>query len=211
MPNPSTKLIYIMDPMCSWCWAFTQPLADWRKKHLDLTCDYIVGGLAPDSDQPMSQEMQQSIARIWHQIESQTGARFNHDFWNLNTPRRSTYPACRAVISAGNHVEQGREKMSYAIQTAYYQQAKNPSDLDVLLECAIHIGLSESDFLKDMASDDVQNQLANELEAVSRLGVGGFPALLLVTENGYEPLSLGYSSAEKLETRFQRLVQTGLS
>jgi len=52
-----TSLYYIHDPMCSWCWAFRPA---WEKiktsvlsSYTDCSVEYVLGGLAPDSDQPM--------------------------------------------------------------------------------------------------------------------------------------------------------------
>ncbi|GAM76629.1 thioredoxin [Vibrio ishigakensis] len=52
--------------------------------------------LAPDSDEPMPMEMRAAIESYWERISGLLGTEFNHDFWRNNTPRRSTYPACRA-------------------------------------------------------------------------------------------------------------------
>ena len=65
-----------------------------------LSIEYKVGGLAPDSDEPMPLDMQQFLQQTWHRIEQQLGTKFNHDFWHTAQPRRSTYPACRAVLVA---------------------------------------------------------------------------------------------------------------
>jgi putative protein-disulfide isomerase len=55
-------LYYFHDPMCSWCWAF-RPL--WNEILTGLPENVIVqrilGGLAPDTDQPMPIEMQIQI------------------------------------------------------------------------------------------------------------------------------------------------------
>lgn len=55
-------LYYIHDPMCSWCWGFT-PI--WQKIRAQLPADlpvvYLLGGLAPDSDDPMPQSMQATL------------------------------------------------------------------------------------------------------------------------------------------------------
>lgn len=56
------KLIYVMDPMCSWCYAFSLELEEFLTKHSNLEIDYIMGGLAPDSDIPMADEMRKAIA-----------------------------------------------------------------------------------------------------------------------------------------------------
>ncbi len=52
-------LYYIHDPMCSWCWAFR---SSWRevqsKLPAHITVEYVLGGFAKDTDQPMPVEMQ---------------------------------------------------------------------------------------------------------------------------------------------------------
>ncbi|MCV5276703.1 hypothetical protein OFC49_38835, partial [Escherichia coli] len=63
--------------------------------------EYVVGGLAPDTNLPMPPEMQQKLEGIWKQIETQLGTKFNYDFWKLCTPVRSMYQSCLAVIAAG--------------------------------------------------------------------------------------------------------------
>ena len=150
--NNSSKptLYYVYDPMCSWCWGYA---ATWHKLRTALAesginVEYKLGGLAPDSNEPMQQEMQTFLEQTWHKINAQLGTEFNYDFWQNCQPRRSTYPACRAVLIAR---EQGLEQaMLEGIQTAYYLEAKNPSDLDTLTAIATKIGLNNAEFVKLM-------------------------------------------------------------
>jgi len=59
-------LYYIHDPMCSWCWGFEKT---WEqvKKALpdDINIQHILGGLAPDSSEIMSNEMREYIQKNW--------------------------------------------------------------------------------------------------------------------------------------------------
>ena len=200
----ASSLIYVMDPMCSWCWAFSTPLTSFLERHPELPIQYVMGGLAPDSDEPMDLSMRSKLQSIWHHIEENTGTEFNHQFWKVNTPRRSTYPACRAVIAAGMLEPDSIAKMITAIQHAYYLNAKNPSDIAVLVECAELIGLDAETFKRLMTSDEINEELSQHLNASRNLGVGGFPALLLDDGTQLTPLALGYSTLEKLEARFAR-------
>ena len=191
-----------MDPMCSWCWAFAKPLARFLERHPELPIQYVMGGLAPDSDEPMDLSMRSKLQSIWHHIEESTGTEFNHQFWSQNSPRRSTYPACRAVIAAAQLEPDSIAKMITAIQHAYYLNAKNPSDIDVLVECANSIDLDADAFKHLMTSDEIDEKLSEHLNASRNLGVSGFPALLLDDGTQLTPLALGYSTLEKLEARF---------
>lgn len=200
------KLIYLMDPMCSWCWAFREPLAAFMENHPELELNLLMGGLAPDNDQPMPYEQQQKIQAIWYHIEKLTGTQFNHDFWTKNLPKRSTYPACRAVLTAkliGG--EKAELDMAEAIQKAFYLRAMNPSESSTLIKLAEEIGLERGQFEPIYFSYDVVTLFTRQLEESRRLGVGGFPALLVQTADGLEPLTLGYTDLNKLEQRYKQM------
>jgi len=65
----------------------------------------LVSGLAPDTLGIMPIELQKNIQQTWLRIEQTVpNIQFNHDFWIINTPIRSTYPACRTVLAAKNKV-----------------------------------------------------------------------------------------------------------
>ena len=194
------RLSYVYDPMCSWCWAFN---AVWQEildgLPADIEVRYLLGGLAPDSDQPMPAQMQQSIKAYWQQIQRQLPAtEFNYAFWDECQPRRSTYPACRAVIAARQQDPQAEPAMLLAIQQAYYLQAKNPSDEAVLIECAADIGLNTRLFAASLRQPQTQLQLLDELSLVRTLGVSSFPSLLLQQQTKTELLSYDYRDPEVL-------------
>lgn len=189
------KLYYVYDPMCSWCWGY-KPV--WQKISQQLESkieiQYVLGGLAPDSDQPMPEEMQRQIASYWKKIEDFLGTEFNYDFWQKNTPRRSTYPSCRAVLAAR---KQGAEQaMLSAIQYAYYLEARNPSDDEVLLSLAANIGLDAAKFEVDFFSAELNKEFLQELEFARRIGGNSFPSLFVATEQGIVELQVDYQSAE---------------
>lgn len=187
-------LYYFHDPMCSWCWAF-RPL--WNEILTSLPenviAQRILGGLAPDTDQPMPLEMQTKLMGIWQKIQQVVpGTEFNFDFWEKCSPRRSTYQACRAVIAARNQDPAYEEKMILAIQQAYYLEAKNPADLSTLIELADQMGLDHELFIADIKSSAVNQALMQEIEFMQRLGVKGFPTLLLEKEGKFTNITNDY-------------------
>ena len=190
----NATLYYVHDPMCSWCWAYRPTWSVVRAELANLVAvDYVLGGLAADTTQPMSSQMQQSIQAIWHRIETQLGTPFNHDFWRDCQPRRSTHLACRAVISADR---QGcAEGMIESIQRAYYLNAKNPSDYPVLLSLAKEQCLDIVQFEADINSEIVQSELDSQIQFSKRLPIRGFPSLVLkIAPDQYLPVLLDYSN-----------------
>ena len=185
------KLIYVYDPMCSWCWGFRET---WLKLQAaigdKLAIEYKVGGLAPDSDEPMRKEMQQFLQQTWQRIELQLGTTFNHEFWHTAQPRRSTYPACRAVLVARQQNKE--QEMLYAIQKAYYLDAQNPSDISTLASLAEQIGLEKNAFLKEIESEKINSLLMDEINQARSLPIQGFPSLVLENKGLYAAVPVNY-------------------
>lgn len=188
-------LLYVHDPMCSWCWGFDPVLKRLLASLPEaFAVRRLLGGLAPDSDAAMPQEMRDYVQGQWRQVQQRIpGTVFNYDFWTRCRPRRSTYPACRAVISARRQGAENDERMTRAIQRAYYTQARNPSDEQTLLELAGEIGLDVARFAGDLASDETDSLLKREIEQARSLGVAGFPSLLLLDRDVRVPVPVNYT------------------
>lgn len=199
------RFLYVMDPMCSWCWAFAPVIDQLHSTYPDIPLDTVMGGLAPDSDAPMPPDLQQMISTTWRRIEQQTGTRFNHTFWQNCTPRRSTYPACRAVISAEQQIAGSSKAMIRAIQQAYYLQAKNPSDADTLIQLAESLGLDRAAFTTQLYSEETEQLLQQHLALAAQIGASGFPSLYLATDDDkLIPISLGYSDWTQIQKNLGR-------
>lgn len=200
------RFIYVMDPMCAWCYAFQPELERFLSQHKNIDVEWVMGGLAPDTSEPMADELKQTIASYWHQIESRSQASFNHEYWQLNTPYRATYQACRAVIAAEQLKAGTSERMVKEIQSAYYQQAKNPS-LDVTLQtCARKIGLDDKVFTDALNSPQTEQRLQQHLGLTQHLRVGGFPALFYIDdESRAHAMTLGFCETANLVQRFNQV------
>lgn len=187
----TSTLFYVHDPMCSWCWGHRP---QWQKLQASLPKSVVVknlvGGLAPDSDEIMAQAQQQAIAGYWKNIQNLLGTEFNHDFWRDNKPRRSTYPACRAVIAA--RWQNREEDMINALQEAYYLRAKNPSDVAVHLDLASELGLNLEQFSTDLASQKLQVAFNEELQFACSLPIQGFPSMVLLHNEEAYVIPLDY-------------------
>ena len=186
--------------MCSWCWGF-----ETTKKQLfsslpeALGVHRLLGGLAADTDQPMPGDMQLHLQKTWHHIEEKIpGVRFNFDFWHHCQPRRSTYPACRAVIAARQQGSEYDEVMTAGIQRAYYQQARNPSENETLMEIAEEIDLNAARFSRDLHADTTEQALLKEIRLSRTLQADSFPSLVLQIDDATWPIAIDYLDASPM-------------
>jgi putative protein-disulfide isomerase len=191
----SPRFFYVHDPMCSWCWAH-RPVWDQLQAALSPVIDvqYLMGGLAPDCQQAMPLQQQETIKGYWQKIQTMFGTEFNFSFWTENAPRRSTYPACRAVIAA--RWQQAELAMIDAIQNAYYLRAMNPSDVSTHVRLAGELALDVEKFSVDLESDALETAFQRELAYVRSLPVNGFPSMVLVVDGRATAVPLDYRNHE---------------
>ncbi len=201
------QLFYIMDPMCSWCWAFSPSIDAIKEHYPQLSITYLLGGLAEDSDQPMPEEQRDYIQSIWQSIEAKTGTQFNYEFWTRCEPRRSTWPACRAVITAEALAPGSAAAMTRAIQLAYYLNAQNPSNDETLIGAAKHIGLEADAFQLLLHSPESKSLLDQHRALGQKMDANGFPALRLVVNDQVFRVSDGYMPEDKTISILRGLIE----
>ena len=143
--------------------------------------------------------MQEMLKQAWQRIEQVVpGKQFNFDFWTKCAPRRSTYPACRAVIAAREQGEEFDQRMTAQIQQAYYQQARNPSDNQTLIELAAELGLDIDRFEEQLLAEATQQKLLDEIATARSMRINGFPSVVVEDQNGLRRIATNYTDASAM-------------
>ena len=203
-------LIYVADPMCSWCWGFAPVLEEVCAALPAAGFELVLGGLAPDDDAPMDEATRRYVQGAWDAVEARTGARFNRDFWTRCAPRRSTWPACRAVLVAEELAPGSGGALFRALQRAYYLEARNPSEPDTLRAVfgEVVAGADLEAFAAALDGEPARAELTRHLRRRDELGAPSFPTLLLAREGGVHLLARGYAPAPAV---LERLRETAAS
>lgn len=205
----SQRLIYIMDPMCSWCWGFA-PVIDAVRAHFpDLPLYLVAGGLRPGVTDPMQDAARQALAEHWSAVAQASGQ-------SLLTPEAlppgfiyNTEPACRALVVARELNPALVWSLVKAIQHAFYAQAKDVTQCSVLADLAEQAGYSRVKFSKAFIADPAHAAVAADFRWVEHLGISGFPTLLAERNGMLALLANGYQPAEVVLPLLQRWVEAG--
>ena len=191
--------------MCSWCWAFGPALRAVESGLPEgIRLIRVLGGLAPDTEEPMPPAMRERLQEIWRAIQVRVpGTRFNFRYWEVCTPRRSTHRACRAVIAASRQGDHERTMID-AIQRAYYLRALNPSDRSTLITLAGELGLDVDCFERALDHPDTQSELEQQIAFGREHGVRGFPTLLLETAGAWQTIEIDPNQPEVILAQLPR-------
>ena len=202
-----SQLYYVGDPMCSWCWGFRPVLREIVSVLPEsVPVVYVMGGLAKDSDAPMPEATRAYVQRNWRDVAATTGAEFNWDFWRKCKPRRSTYPACRAVLAARAQREDAVPELFDAIQSAYYREARNPSDIETLTAVAGSLSppLDMGRFERDIRSPEIEADLQAGFNLRRALGVREFPSVVVRHGDAQTDVVRGWANAETAMAKLEK-------
>lgn len=193
----SARLIYVMDPMCSWCWGFA-PVADalvQQAKVAGVSLHLVMGGLRSEST-PLEASKRRYILEHWQAVEEATGQTFQREGALPEGFVYDTTPACLAVTSARSLDPQRAWELVKLIQQAFYAQGRDVTRPSILAELAEQAGLSRQQFADAFDSVEQQTATAADFAWSQDLGIAGFPTLLAerngqlaLLTNGYQPLS----------------------
>jgi putative protein-disulfide isomerase len=154
----------------------------------------------------MPEAQREAISGYWKKIESLLNVPFNYEFWTQNIPRRSTYPACRAVIAA--RWQKAERPMITALQEAYYLRALNPSDTETHVQLASEIGLDVDRFGQDLVSEVLEQAFQDELAFAHSLPIQGFPSMVLIHQGEVFPIALDYRNYEGALSQVREILES---
>ena len=195
------EIIYIGDPMCSWCYGFA-PV----KRKLEEQCEgraetsLIVGGLHIDWTKPQDDARKQFLREHWIEIGARSGQPFKFDILERNDFVYNTEASCRAVVTAREmDGEKAALEFFTKVQNAFYSENQDITQDDVLLSLADGFGLESNRFAERFNSEAMRQKTVNDFDFARRLGVSGFPTVVVKDSLGYRYLTIGYQEFEVLE------------
>lgn len=192
----SSRLIYVMDPMCSWCWGFApvvQALIE-QAQARGVSADLVVGGLRQERI-AMDQAARDRTASYWHAVHEASGQPFNFEAGLPEGLIYDTEPACRALVAARDLDAEAAWRLTGLIQQAFYVEGRDVTLVPALVDLAETAGIPRIEFADRFDSQAVRDATAADFAWSRNLGIAGFPTLLaehdgqlaLVT-NGFQPI-----------------------
>ena len=205
----SQRLIYVMDPMCSWCWGFAPVIDAIQQAFAQVPLHLVAGGLRPGVADPMADAARQALAEHWQAVKASTGQ-------PLLTPDAlpagfiyNTEPACRALVVA-RELDAGRVwDLVKAMQYAFYAQAQDVTQCTALADLAGQAGYDRDRFSKAFVAEVAQHTVTADFTWAANLGISGFPTLLAERNGMLALLCQGYQPADRIMPLLQRWVEAG--
>ena len=195
------ELIYIGDPMCSWCWGFAPVLDQILEKYGDqLSFRLIVGGLRPGQFAEVTDDrMKQFLREHWQHVHEASGQPFNLEFFERTDFLYDTEPPARALITMRQLSPSHEWRFFKFLQHAFYAENIDLKQQESCTPFLQQHKLEEKNFLKLLISEATQKATYVDFAASRNLGVTGFPTVLVKSNHDLHFLTRGYQPFERLE------------
>ena len=203
MADTIAGLIYVGDPMCSWCWGFAPEIEDLAG---EWSVEVVLGGLRPG---PMAQVLDERMATFlrheWTEIGQTTGQPFDTRF--LDRRDGWVYDTESAAIAVTGVRELDPERaLDYFtdVQHAFYAESRDVTDLDVLADIATGHGVDRDVIRSLMEGDTAKKRAWADFSRARNWGISGFPTLVGELDDGrLALLARGWAKADVIRQRIQ--------
>lgn len=205
----SQRLIYVMDPMCSWCWGFAPVIEQIQELAPDLPVHLVAGGLRPGRGETLNDGARAALAEHWQAVAAVSGQPFSTPDDLPAGFRYNTEPVCRALI-VGRELDIDRLwSLISLIQSAFYTQAADVGLVPILMDLAEQAGYDRKAFCQAYDAEMTRAALAADISWTRDLGIAGFPTLLAQRDGALALLTNGYQAADAVLPLFERWLAAG--
>ena len=198
-------LLYIADPLCSWCYGFGPELGKLIGRHPDARVDLVMGGLRPFNREPMSEPFKAMLREHWGHVAQASGLPFDAAVLERDGWAYDTEPACRAVVVARGLEASRALGYMKSIQSAFYRDARDVTRADVLADIAADSGYDRAQFMQLLESDFAREQTRADFATTQSLGVNGFPTLGVAYGAQVYLVTSGFVTDDVLEHRLEEI------
>lgn len=200
------KIIYVGDPVCAWCFAFTDIFEKIRNQFKDqVDFSYIMGGLVIDKEICLDEKLKNILKKNWKQIETKTG-KYIEACDIIDEAKKIPYKSDPACIGFAC-VKSVDEEMAYTfyknLHKSFYEGLTDISTTENLCNLAVNSGMDESDFMDRFSKEKFKEIAFDDMAKARQLGVQAFPALVLMDESGTSVLNQGFKNYSLLKMQIE--------
>ena len=193
-----SKLIYVGDPMCSWCYGISEELAA-VKTHFSESLDFemVMGGLRPYNTETMS-DLKSFLTHHWEDVHSRSGQEFSYEILDNTEITYDTEPPSRASIVV-RQLDASKEYSFFkGIQKLFYLENKNMHLVESYHGLLEQLGIDITEFDRLFHSDEMKEKTKQDFQRSANLSVSSFPTVILKKDGEYFVVARGYATQEQM-------------
>jgi len=201
------EIIYVGDPMCSWCWGISPALNRLERAAATNGIDYriVLGGLRPDDSQEWTDEFRGFIKHHWEEVSKRSGQPFGTSLFDREEFNYNTEPSCRAVVTA-RHLDPALESLFFEMtQHHFYVRNEDPNETSFYEPICRTLDLDFARFTALFNSPKIKAETLADFQTNRQWGVTGYPTVIYRDGEKLYAIARGYAEFEQMWEAVQEL------
>ena len=197
---PKKQLIFVTDPMCSWCWGMTADFERARDLLKDeVQFDLMLGGINTHGTQPIGDYGRRFLMRLWREVEATTGQTFGYVLPESYV--HNSVSCCLAIEAVRECLESPPFEFLAELQRLFFTEGVDITSFERLKEVAAGFGVSGDEFDQHVHAPRTLEKIRFQFNHAQSFGTQALPSLLIADqESKMSLLAGGYVDAEMLQT-----------
>ncbi len=199
-------VIYVGDPMCSWCWGMSPAIAQLQRHcvRVGLPFSIVTGGLRAGGGDAWDKKFRTFLREHWQEIGDRTGQPFRFRLLDRDHFNYDTEPACRAIVVARGLLQGGDADGSrifsffQSVQEKFYVVNEDPGAPEFYRDLCKRVGLDYARFRTCFEGEDATMRAREDFALSKSWAVRGFPSVVFRHGSEHNITAYGYVSAEEL-------------
>lgn len=180
------KIIYFMDILCPWCYAFADNFSKAMDKHRDdFEFEIVPGGMIKEAGLIINPKTEKSLLSGVNYISEKTGVEFGEAYKKMlkdHGKKLSSITSSRALLALKELAADKAFDFAHIIQKNHFIEGIDPSDKEILADEAEKLGVNKKEFLKLLDSALIEKKTNKCFEMVERWQVKLYPSLYAYDE-----------------------------
>lgn len=206
--NDSSEIIYVGDPMCSWCWGISNHLHELKSHFSAYKFSIVLGGLRPGGGEPWDDNFKSFLMHHWQEVTARSGQPFGYKLFDRGNFNYDTEPPCRAVVVAKKWLGEDVLAFYEAVSRKFYVDNEDPGTPSFYQSICEKFEIPFDDFLKAFNSEDAKYQTKQDFLLNRQWGVRGYPTVLFKYQDQLYQINHGYAEFESMKGVIEKVVSS---
>ena len=203
------QIHHFFDPLCGWCWGFSQTFLNFKKAHeTEFDWQSITGGMIVGDRVKPAHHLKEFIHTHAPRVTELTQAEFSplymENLLSSDAPLSSYEPSLVFHVLLSKTPNQGAE-IAHAIHALIHIDGVAPTDFERYIPLALSYGFSQAEFLEAVHSDSTRQAFEQNVKQSQEWGVRGFPAVVVQHGEQYDLIANGFCDLETLNARLEKV------
>lgn len=199
------EIIYVGDPMCSWCWGISNHLQKLKEHYPQYKFNVLLGGLRPGGGEAWDQRMKDFIRHHWEEVTKRSGQPFGYALFDKEEFNYDTEPPCRAVVASRRWL--GDDVLSFfeAVSRKFYVENEDPAETRFYRSICEQFNIPFDEFVTEFEKEETRYKTHQDFQLNRQWGVRGYPTVLFKAKQELYQINYGYTEFDQMKEVIEKI------